>query len=223
MRSLFFHVLAGRCAESLRDLDYVVPDIHYRVRTRDVKKLNFYVIKTHEPFQYGANAQKYKKAIYLVRDPRNVALSYHRYVENTGGKKIPQSEFLMNFFEGRYWPCSWGEHVRSWLKPNYTTDQHVLYVRYEDLPQERGKVFRDILDFIGLDATKFDLETLLNSHTLELMSERERRGNRPNIETGNNYFIGDGRTKAPNSKLLYDTFSSFRERNKDVLEKFNYA
>ena len=91
------------------------------------------IIKSHEYFD-----PRYKKVIYIVRDPRDVALSYYDFCAEISADRRPVSRsrrFVSDFVGGRLssvdWG-TWGENVASWFytrsgRPNF------LLLRYEDM------------------------------------------------------------------------------------------
>jgi hypothetical protein len=88
------------------------------------------IIKSHQYFD-----PRYERVIYIVRDPRDVALSqYHfRRKRMVIADQFPIEQFVGRFICGPNAPYgSWGENVASWLftrgrSPNF------LLLRYEDM------------------------------------------------------------------------------------------
>ena len=73
------------------------------------------IIKTHEYFDH-----RYPKLIYIVRDPRDVALSYYdfqrKYMQI--GDDYPLEQYVGDFVNGRLISADWGtwsENVSSWI------------------------------------------------------------------------------------------------------------
>jgi len=69
--------------ENLLEIGSFVPDVHVLPEKSAVPAANRYLVKSHFPLNsvhalppYGA----YRRVIYLIRDPRDIMLSYHRYV-----------------------------------------------------------------------------------------------------------------------------------------------
>jgi len=74
------------------------------------------IIKSHQFFD-----ARYKKVIYIVRDPRDVVLSYYNFQRKYGeiDDQYPLEQYIPRFLAGDLpgligWG-SWGEHVLSWL------------------------------------------------------------------------------------------------------------
>src|SRR6202161_2767232 len=72
------------------------------------------LLKSHEPFQ-----PRYPRVIYIVRDPRDVAVSFYHHNVKTGNiaDDYPMRDFIPRFINAEFdtkWG-SWSDHVRSWL------------------------------------------------------------------------------------------------------------
>lgn len=107
------------------------------------------LVKSHEYFD-----PRYNKVIYLVRDPRDVAISlYHfRRKYRSIDDSYPMDRYVAERFIKGDLDVSWGEHVGSWLA---TRAKHpgFLLVRYEDLRRDPNEQLRRIAAFLGVEAT----------------------------------------------------------------------
>jgi sulfotransferase family protein len=107
------------------------------------------IIKTHEYFDH-----RYPKIIYIVRDPRDVALSYYdfqrKYMQITDD--YPLEKYVDDFVNGKLisigWG-TWGENVASWM---YTRgkQKNFLLMRYEDMMNDTDRELARISDFLGI-------------------------------------------------------------------------
>ena len=127
------------------------------------------IIKTHEYFD-----QRYPKIIYVVRDPRDVALSYYdfqrKYMQIADEYLL--EKYVDDFVTGRLisigWG-TWGENVASWIytrgkRPNF------LLLRYEDMIRDTAFELARIAKFLGIDPTPDRLR-----HAIELSSADRMR------------------------------------------------
>jgi hypothetical protein len=95
------------------DIERVVPDIAVFPRA-DFRKLKRpRLIKSHDCFD-----PRYRRVIYIIRDPRDVAVSLYYYAKKV--KNIDDSFSLEAFVTrmlvpGRSYNGTWGEHAGSWL------------------------------------------------------------------------------------------------------------
>jgi hypothetical protein len=90
-----------------------VPDIYSKSRKALKKLPRPRVIKSHECFD-----PRYRRVIYIVRDPRDVALSAYHY--DRKGKNIPDDFPVDTYVTTRFMKTdeyfgAWGEHAGSWL------------------------------------------------------------------------------------------------------------
>lgn len=130
------------------------------------------VLKSHECFD-----PRYKKIIYVVRDPRDVALSnYHwEMKQRSMGDSYPIGEFVPQFMEPLFWPRlgSWADHVTSWLSTRQGKEGFLL-LRYEDMlanpEQELGKVAR----LLGVDPTPERLRRATELSSADRMRKLEK-------------------------------------------------
>src|SRR5664279_5432838 len=110
------------------------------------------MIKSHSYFD-----PRYPRVIYIVRDPRDVSLSYYdfsrkyRHIEDS----YPLERYVDDFVAGRLISAdwgTWGENVASWAfargaRPGF------LLVRYEDMKMRPEQELTRIAEFLGIEAT----------------------------------------------------------------------
>jgi Sulfotransferase domain len=126
------------------------------------------LIKTHEPYH-----RIYKRAIYLVRDVRDVALSFRKLRTVEGFEEESLEEFLMRFADGAVAGYgSWQAHVTSWLMaPN--SGAEILVVRYEELIDDTVAKLSEIVDFLGLSVDDTRLRQLAENNRPDKMRNRK--------------------------------------------------
>jgi hypothetical protein len=107
------------------------------------------IIKSHECFD-----PRYGRVIYIVRDPRDVALSqyhYHRKL-NKIDDDSPIENFVTRFLAGETCPHgSWGQNVVTWLATS-EGDPRFLLLRYEDMVADAARELAKIVTFLGISA-----------------------------------------------------------------------
>ncbi len=128
------------------------------------------VIKSHQYFD-----PRFKKVIYIVRDPRDVALSYYdfqrKYRQIEDG--YPLSKYVNDFVGGHLSSAdwgTWGENVGSWVA---TRQKHpgFLLLRYEDMVVDTERELAKIAVFMGLEPSR-----QLLANTIDLSSAERMRG-----------------------------------------------
>ncbi len=108
------------------------------------------IIKSHEYFD-----PRYKKVIYIVRDPRDVALSYYdfsrkyRHIDDS----YPLTSYVSDFVNGRLsssdWG-TWGENVASWFHTRNGRPGFLL-LRYEDMQADTAAELAKVACFLGIE------------------------------------------------------------------------
>ncbi len=154
------------------------------------RKEDFRFLKTHNTLNNFEGEKFTTKnetigAIYIVRDPRNIISSmsnhYSFSFEESYNKLMDKNASLneksvngdcSNFtFLG-----SWADHYKAW-RDNYEFD--VLFIRYEDLQNNKYEIFEKIVNFINNlkgDNTKFDkvkFENSINSTNFVNLKNKE--------------------------------------------------
>jgi hypothetical protein len=147
------------------------------------------LVKTHFKADVpvlGLYRESTVKSLYLVRNPRDLLLSWMRMVGIPRDDVERGSAFARNFIanEGRMGPegdgqGSWPENVRSWTESSRDCfpNADLLTVRYEDLRADPVARFAEIVEFLdlGRPADIEDIRRAVDVSTLERMRELEKR------------------------------------------------
>jgi len=148
-RFLIANLMHSEAPVTFANIEQLIPD-STALSNRAMKRIpRPRLVKSHEYFE-----PRYAKVIYLVRDPRDVAISlYHfrrkyRWVDDS----YPLEKYVAERFIPGDMDVSWGEHVGSWLGAR-AKHPGFLLVRYEDLRRDTFKQLHEIAGFLGVDAT----------------------------------------------------------------------
>ena len=210
--------------KNLTEIDSIVPDVHVLPEKSAVPVANQYLVKSHFPLNGAPPFGEYRRVIYLVRDPRDVMLSYHRYVQFLSKYPGDLKEFSMDWVAGRIWPCSWQEHVNSWLAPRSRTAPFELTVfRYEDFAADPIGQTEILAKVLGVDVKRARIEEIVTDTSPDSMRERESKGKNgigPEFR-----FVGAA--KAGNWKQLQsgddrDAISILEEFAREPMERTGY-
>ena len=130
------------------------------------------ILKSHEPFDV-----RFRKVIYLVRDPRDVAVSeYHfdlkkRYIE----ADVTLEQFVKRFIAGETSSYgSWWEHAASWIAARHGNPAFLL-VRYEDLLSDSIGETAKIAEFLGIQADPERLQAAVERSSADRMRKLEKQ------------------------------------------------
>jgi hypothetical protein len=137
------------------------------------------------------------RAVYLVRNPLDVAISFAHHLRATTNAAIDamaNPDFAFGAWSDRIGLqleqrlSSWSGHVLSWLDQG-TIPVHLM--RYEDMLREPTQTFGACLDFLEIDVGKSELERALDQSSFsalrtqeEAFGFRERRGDKPFFRSG---------------------------------------
>lgn len=213
MRHLFGYYLTG---DESANVSAIVPGIHGMREDVDALKRPRY-IKSHRPF-----SGNYPRVIYIVRDGRDVAISYFHFLNRSreSQQELSFSDFLMQFNSGRIDGFSaWSNHVNSWL--DHASSNRLLLVRYEDLKADTLKELIRCLEFaqlsVDLDRAKFAVETSRfdRLQTKEIKT-LETQGSQKSL------FFRKGEAGEWKSLFTEEMLKTFVARHGSALERLGY-
>jgi hypothetical protein len=130
-------------------------------------------IKSHQYFD-----PRYPKVIYVVRDPRDVALSQYHFHRKRNllqdGASVEQ--FVSRFVAGKTSPyASWGENVASWMATRSDRPGFLL-LRYEDMIENTTRELAEVAHFLGIQASKERLDQAVarsSAHEMRRLEEKQ--------------------------------------------------
>ena len=129
------------------------------------------LIMTHETLPAGP-----RRVLYVVRDPRAVAVSEFRWLIRRGLIEEDLDRFISDFVRGRSNPWgSWGHHVERWGRSEATRAGTLRLVRYETLRADPVGVLGHAVRFLGRDATPDTLAEAVERNSLESMQRKEQQ------------------------------------------------
>jgi hypothetical protein len=130
------------------------------------------ILKSHEPFDV-----RFRKVIYLVRDPRDVVVSEYyfnlkkRYIDSA----VSLDQFVTKFVAGETAGYgSWWEHAAGWIAARQGNPAFLL-IRYEDLLADSVVETRKIAKFLGIQADTRRLENAVERSSADHMRKLEKQ------------------------------------------------
>ena len=155
-----------------------IPEIYFNSDHRMRALARPRILKSHEPFQ-----PHYARVIYIVRDPRDVAVSFYHHNVKAGNiaDDYPIDDFIPRFiaaeFDSRW--GSWAEHVQSWILLRRNCPEFILF-RYEEMKANpEGELLR-LTEFLKcgcfrrIDSSPDKLQRAIELSSPERMRKLER-------------------------------------------------
>ena len=183
---------------------------YIKVQESFVKKNEVQFLKTHSYLfnihnNHFTNLKNSLGVIYIVRDPRTVAISYSNH-KNTSIDKITD-EMINGWYTGGVlnsesssdqtvtYVSSWEKNYNSWK--SFDAVNKYLLIKYEDIVSEKKEeIFIKILDFVHyLDKKKFTLDknklkNILETTRFEKVQSLEKSHGFPEAVTNDFFYKG---------------------------------
>lgn len=165
LRFLLYEILTGKPA-TWPDVNRVVID---RAYAAPVFPNGGRMIPTHEPYR-----REYHKAIYLVRDARDVVLSEYAFEKALGIFTGDLDAFIKAFLKGKVNGYgAWHRHVASWLDAADAGKVNLLVVKYEDMRRNPEAKLKEIVKFLGVDRDAAAIGAAVENNSIEKMRAKE--------------------------------------------------
>lgn len=163
-------------------------------------------------------------AIYVVRNPLDVAVSYSHHLDrsigatinymNRRGVQTHNSEHMAYEVQS-----SWCEHVWTWTrKPNSS----LLIMRYEDMLSRPLETFSNLIQFLRLRVSMRRLEQALEGTAFNKLKEQEQnKGFREKPKTASEFFR-EGRSGQWRQVLSPEQIDAIVAANREQMARFGY-
>lgn len=163
-------------------------------------------------------------AIYIVRDPRDVAVSLTRHL----GSTIDEAIAVMNspgFVTGNeaetafeIWG-SWRQHVESWTT---NPDPSLLVVRYEDMMGMPTETFTAITRHIGQAATAEQIAEAIELSSFDKLKRQEEDLGFREVSPRAGRFFAVGKAGSWRNKLTAAQVKAVKDANRPLMTRFHY-
>ena len=185
LRFMLLEILAGQ-ASGFANTNEMLPDVGKHEAGAPVLPGGGRLIKTHEPFR-----AEYTKAIYLVRDPRDVALSEFAYQKALGYASDDFDNYLERFLQTGVNPFgSWINHATSWMNASDAGRSEILHVNFEELKQKPQEQLGRIVTFLQMPEVMGRIPGAIENNSLARMKEKEKAN--PQRASAKGRFIRSG-------------------------------
>lgn len=213
MQHIIAHLVYGINEEGSRSMvNLIVPDIYANSHYFRFNVRCFF--KSHD-----LPKPEYKKVIYIMRDGREVLLSYYHMMKNMG---TPVS--LEDLYTGKIklYNVTWSGHIEQWESNPYNAD--VLWMKFEDLKANKGIELQRICSFLNIERNAKDLEKVVRFTALDHMKEMEKRADwtkmkKNKFKKGKN-FVRKGRLDSFKTEVSNTLIEKFEKNNYKALERY---
>lgn len=169
VRFLIANYLSGNQCDFLNSYS-IIPGIEYNPQQCvNVQRPRF--IQSHWTF-----TPEFKKVIFIVRDGRDVAVSYYFHLIKFKiiSKDTSFADYITMFNQGIFDNASpWGNYIETWLK---NAPEEFLLIKYEDLKTDVVKELTKMIEFAGLPVNKKALLEAVDASSFEKMKSHEQSG-----------------------------------------------
>lgn len=144
------------------------------------------IIKSHSAYH-----PYYYRVILLVRDPRDVMVSYYHYLK--GLKRISEATTISELIrDDKYGIMSWVKHSKSWYFDHNPASQRIKIFRYEDFLEDTKLQLFLLMESLGIIMDNGSLEEAITLSSKERMKASELKHASLNLVNEKMSFVRQG-------------------------------
>jgi hypothetical protein len=193
-RFTMFEILTGRPA-GFEAVNSTIRIVSEHTGAPRLLPANGKFVASHERYR-----KEYRRAIYLARDARDVALSEFAYTRALEFFDGDLDRFLETFLCGKISAFGpWQKHVASWLDSTLAQNDNLLVVRFEDLRQNPREGFTRMAEFLGVRVDDERIRQAIANNSLDKMKEKEEE--QPQRASVKGRFVRGGAVQGWRAKL----------------------
>jgi estrone sulfotransferase len=215
LRFLIAHLISPRTDIHPKNIDTLVPDVYMAAEIANKLK-SPRILKTHH-----ALFNSYPKTIYVVRDVRDVLLSYYHYQTSLGKFTGSLSEFVLAA-DTLHPFGSWSDHVKSALEFQQKYPQRILILRYEDLQLQPETELKKLIAFAGIKPVRSISEAIEQSAFGRLRQLEAEYGSAFSDKSGTHFFRS-GKTGEGRAAFSETENALFLKQHSELLRQLGYT
>lgn len=207
------------------------PDMHAVLYARADPPL---LVKTHDAWLRTPGGRPIfdpsftHASIYLIRDPRDVALSWADFIDwpiDRAVRFMCNPEASIGFatdqigLQVRQTMGSWSDHVRSWVDDSGLDP---LVVRYEDMHADAGAALRRMAAHLGWEAGDAAVEGAVAATGFERLADKERRHGFTEKGKRTDRFFRSGKSGGWHGTLPAEQVRIIEETHAEIMTRFGY-
>ena len=205
-------------------------------------KKGFGFVKSHSSYvailnNWFTNSNNTAGYIYIVRDPRDVAISWAKHANLTFDESI---NFMLDFnsciewaqanselpehIKPRTFLSSWDEHVGSWVNNDLLVPKLIL--KYEDLVYKKKEALNNIVNFfeknfqISFKLTKIKINNIIKTTDFKELRLQESQIGFEEAQSG--VFFRKGKKNQWKNILNVQQINKLENKFRDFMDKFGY-
>jgi hypothetical protein len=216
-RFVMLEVLAGMQA-GFKSIDQLMPGAGAHSKALRLLPGGGRLACTHEQYR-----KEYHRAIYLVRDARDVLLSEFAFLKALDFFHGDLNQFISHFLFTQVSAYGWGpwqRHIDSWLDSPIGGTGNLLLLHYEDLRRDPVAGFSRIVEFLGVDVSREKIELAVANNSMQKMRDKERK--EPFRAWMSGPFVREGAVRGWVSKLSPAQVRLIEQHAGDALLRLGY-
>jgi hypothetical protein len=215
-RFVLFEILSGMPA-GFRKTNSLMPPVGQQSKALRILPGGRRMVSTHEQYR-----QEYRKAIYLVRDARDIVLAEYAFLTALDIFHDDLSHFIeKSLTRGTIHGWGpWHRHVASWLESPIARTDNMLLMRFEDLRKDPIPGFARMVEFLGVPADIDKITRALENNTIQRMREKEDR--EPGRASIRGRFVREGAVRGWVSKLTPSQVQFIEKHAGESLARLGY-
>lgn len=230
-RDLFDRVLETDSAHLTQDeietLRPALHDLHYGASGQPI------VCKVHDRWRVADGRALFASdhthgTLYLLRDPRDVAISWARFSDSTIDQAI---EFMarpsasLTSSEHQIGPHiaqqlgSWSDHIAGWVDASGLSPR---VIRYEDMIADLGAILTDVAAYLGWSITPDAVRGSVRATEFSRLADQERRHGFVELPSSAKRFFVTGTSGGWRDILLPAQVAAIESHHGTMMERFGY-
>ncbi|MFT6417556.1 MAG: hypothetical protein ACJARZ_002924 [Dokdonia sp.] len=216
MQHILAHLYFGFNEQTNRTLiNMATSDVYASSHYHRFDAVSFF--KSHELPQ-----PSYQRVIYILRDGREALLSYYHMLQNMG-KPIDLNALYAG--DVKLFGALWHEHIDQWEANPYQAD--ILFVKYEDLLENKIKELERICAFLNIERSTEALEKVADLSSLEHMKFLEKQEDWKAMKSGKfksgKNFVRKGSKNSYLEEVDPKLIKTFEAMSQATLKKHKYT
>ncbi|WP_209125695.1 sulfotransferase domain-containing protein [Alkalihalobacillus sp. BA299] len=150
------------------NIESLIPDVYVNSEKDLLSIPSPRIIKSHELYD-----PRYQKVIYIVRDVRDVVISYYYFqLKHVKGFNLSFDNFFNDFLKYSPW---WENHVLGWINNQDKIRKGFLLLKYEDLINDINSEVLKIIRFLNISRTKEEINQAIKWTSFSNMKSLEKQ------------------------------------------------